>query len=69
MRGLQKVKSQSKMAAKAKAAEYIAIQACKEVGLWAGPQAHVPMPSGLSVRGLAGSLQGGLSRGGKQSDS
>ena len=35
----KKVKSQSKMAAKAKKifAEYIAIQACKEVGLWAGP--------------------------------
>ena len=40
----KKVKSQSKMAAKAKKifAEYIAIQACKEVGLWAGPSGPHP---------------------------
>lgn len=45
----KKVKSQSKMTAKAKKifAEYIAIQACKEVRPWAGPsgpQAPPPAP-------------------------
>lgn len=62
----KKVKSQSKMAAKAKKifAEYIAIQACKEVGPQAGsPQALVPMPSGLLVVGVPGSLKRGAQKG------
>lgn len=51
----KKVKSQSKMASKAKKifAEYIAIQACKEVG-------PVPRPSGLSAIRGAGQPQGEL---------
>ena len=56
----KKVKSQSKMAAKAKKifAEYIAIQACKEVGPSAGPS-PVPMPHGHLVVGSTWTPQGG----------
>lgn len=57
----KKVKSQSKMAAKAKKifAEYIAIQACKEVRTPAGPSAPSPCPRGLLVIGGSWMPQGG----------
>lgn len=63
----KKVKSQSKMAAKAKKifAEYIAIQACKEVGLWAGPSGPRPHAQRPLGEGAGWKPQGGAQQGEK----
>lgn len=67
----KKVKSQSKMAAKAKKifAEYIAIQACKEVGPQAGSSGPCPCAQWPQSLVVHGSLKEELRKGSRQSDS